>query len=334
MEEKVKIAVVGLGFIGAAHFQAIELSECVELCAAVDMQEERRREFEERYGRPCFASVEELLERSDCEIVDICVPTWLHESIAVAAARAGRHVLCEKPVSFTVESFDRMAEAAQQANVQFMVAQVLRFWPEYQEIERLYRENRFGTVKQVTMRRLCEKPNWAAWYEDPQKSGGALFDLILHDIDFAQYLFGDVARVYATGAKSPTGCWNHLSVNLAFCGGFSATIESSNEGFGGMPYTMAMRIMGSDMIADYELKAGHNIDEIGTRTLYTYHREQGSMLLDVERKDAYQNEIDAFAQAVRSGQECPCATVQSLRRTLELVLAVKQSLETEAAVEL
>ncbi|MEG1752547.1 MAG: Gfo/Idh/MocA family oxidoreductase [Christensenella sp.] len=334
MQKKVKIAVIGLGFIGITHLQALKTAKNVVLVAVVDVNEALGKKTAQEYGVLYYSDIESLCHTQAVDIVDICVPTWLHEDCIIYAAKQGKHILCEKPITFTMESYQRMVQAVTAANVKFMVAQVIRFWPEYVRIKELQERGEFGDIRQVAMRRLCETPNWSAWYSDPQKSGGALYDLMLHDLDFAQYFLGEMRCVYATGTQSETGCWNHVLANISFKNGACASVEACNAAFGHFPFAMAMRVFADKMLAEYELHAGHNIDEIGERALYTYTHKAGASKQLIEETDPYTAEIDYFAQCVQQNKACDTVSIASAQNTLRLVLAVKESLETGRVISL
>lgn len=326
---QLKTAVVGAGFIGVTHIEAHLVAGNTQLVAVVDMNESLGSEVAARYGLAHYATLGELLRAMpEVQLIDVCVPTWLHEECVVSALEAGRHVLCEKPVTFSLESFRRMRAAAEKAGVQLMVAQVVRFWPEYERLQELKAQEAFGKIHMVHARRLCETPNWSPWYSDPEKSGGALYDLMLHDLDFVQYFLGEMDQVYASGVKSESGCWNHVQANIRFRCGASAVVEACNAAYGKFPFTMGLQVFGESMIADYTLQAGHNIDDIGSRALHTYTRDLPPVHEKVPDEDGYAAEIRYFADCILHNIPAERVSLESSEMTLKLVLAIKRSLET------
>src|SRR5690606_2444006 len=133
----------------------------------------------------------------DIDMVDICLPTWLHEEVAVAAARAGKHVLCEKPMALTTESARRMHEAADQAGVLLMVAQCRRYSNDWLKIRELIHAGVIGrpvVIRTVRATRLGE-----GWFVQKGRGDGPLLDGAIHDYDFARYIFGEAKSVMASG---------------------------------------------------------------------------------------------------------------------------------------
>src|ERR1039458_7240661 len=128
-----------------------------------------------------YASAEEAVLDPAVEAVDICLPTHLHERIAVLALAAGKHVLVEKPMALDGAAADRMIAAAERHGRVLMAAQVVRFIPPYRAAADILRSGRLGAVRAAIFRRRCAAPAWSAWLTDPAQSGGGVFDLLIHD---------------------------------------------------------------------------------------------------------------------------------------------------------
>lgn len=127
----VRIGLLGCGFIGKVHAKAYAQIPDAKVVAVVDRDSGRAKEVAEELGAEVVPVVDDLLSRQDIDMVDVCLPTYLHADHVIAAARAGKHVLCEKPMALSLEQADAMIEATEQAGVAFMVGHTLRFWPEY-----------------------------------------------------------------------------------------------------------------------------------------------------------------------------------------------------------
>jgi len=168
-----KAAIIGGGYIGLVHANAYKNSAKVELAAVVDVNEEAGRKLAEEYDCVFYTDAQEMIDKEKPDFVDICVPTFLHEQFVVLAAKNKVNVLCEKPVALSVEAVDRMVAAAKEAGIVFMVAQVIRFWPEYVQIKKMYDRGDFGNIKMVYANRLAQFPAWMNWNQDPNKSAKA-----------------------------------------------------------------------------------------------------------------------------------------------------------------
>ena len=121
----VRVAIIGAGFMGRTHLAAYKTMDNAQVTAA-------------EAGCAWYGDGGAMLAEAGVDVVDICLPTFLHEQYALLAAAHKKHILCEKPVTLDLASFDRMAGAAEQAGVQFAVGQAIRFWPEYVKAKELY----------------------------------------------------------------------------------------------------------------------------------------------------------------------------------------------------
>jgi len=331
-----KAAIIGGGYIGLVHANAYKNSAKVELAAVVDVNEEAGRKLAEEYDCVFYTDAQEMIDKEKPDFVDICVPTFLHEQFVVLAAKNKVNVLCEKPVALSVEAVDRMVAAAKEAGIVFMVAQVIRFWPEYVQIKKMYDRGDFGNIKMVYANRLAQFPAWMNWNQDPKKSGGGLFDLHLHDVDMCRSLFGEVDSVYAVGYKNEFGCWNHVGSSLSFKNGVRCVVEGAYEMTDEFPFTMTFRVVGEDVSADYLLSAGMNVDDPTSfkRALTRYETGKQPDKIDVDDYDAYQAEIEYYADCLESGEAHDLVSTEQVRDVIRILLAIEESLETGKAVKL
>ena len=184
-----KVGLVGVGNISGAHIPSWKKLEGVSLVALCDIRPERMDKYEDVRK---YTDFDEMLENEELDILDICLPTFMHADFAVKAMEKGINVLCEKPISLKQEDVKRVYETAQKNNVKFMVAQVLRFWPEYVYLKSVYDSGEFGKLLSGTMTRLSAFPGWSwdDWMRDERRSGWVPYDLHIHDLDFMVYAFG------------------------------------------------------------------------------------------------------------------------------------------------
>lgn len=215
--ERIRIGVVGLGFIGRTHLlNALKLPQA-EVTALADPadgsfsileNEIQTREsgiHKEAINQAArFDSAADLINSGKTDALVLCLPTHLHEKIACQAFEKGLHVFCEKPIALTTESADRMIEAAAEADRRFMVAHCLRFWPEYLYLRNCHLKGPFGQLLSLHLRRSSGLPDWSVndWILDRSKSGGPLIDQHIHDVDFALSMFGRPDRIFSTAQVS------------------------------------------------------------------------------------------------------------------------------------
>ena len=177
-----------------------------------------------RYGAPLFTDLQEFLAAVD--IVDICVPTYLHAHFAIAAAEAGKPTICEKPLTLASEEAQQVLDAFDSRGIPLQVAHVLRFSPDYTAARDAVLSGAIGEVAAIRLSRLSFAPKRGrnSWFNDESKSGGIVFDLMIHDIDYAMWLAGDVTSVYAKEAPGGPG---HAITVLQHENGVVSHIEGS-----------------------------------------------------------------------------------------------------------
>jgi predicted dehydrogenase len=317
------------------HAAAIKKSNTLELTAIVDFNEDIGKKAAARFGVKYYKDTGEMLEAGSFDIADICLPTFLHEQYVLLMAEHKKHVLCEKPFALSSESAGRMAGSCECAGVKFMIAQTLRWKPDLLKIKEYLENGVFGVIHLVSCSRLAQHPNWTTWHRDVKKSGGGLFDLHVHDIDYLYFLFGEVEEVYATGWKSPTGCWNHVISILKFKNGMNAVAEGSFEMTGDFPFSVSYRLTGDKSTVDYRLTAGFNIEntESVNSRLMLFEKDQPPVEVKTDPVDSYQLEIEAFAQAVENDKDVPILPEDSVY-VIKIIEALQLSLESGAVVKI
>ncbi len=198
-----KVGLIGVGGISGAHIPAWEAMEDAELVALCDVRPEQMETYKDT--KRCYTDIQEMLDKEQLDIVDICLPTYLHADVSVAVMQRGIHVLCEKPISLKEEDVQRVYTVAKENNVCFMVAQVLRFWPEYEILKDIYEKGTYGKLLSGAMYRLgnCPRWSWDDWMKDESRSGLVPFDLHIHDLDFLVYTFGKPLQAVRKRSRRP-----------------------------------------------------------------------------------------------------------------------------------
>ena len=212
----IRVGLVGLGFTGRIHLARYLDSEKAGLVAVADLEVERLKKetagsspdprlppLSIPDGVAHFTTLDDMLTGVELDAVDLCLPTFLHAQSTVKAAQAGKHILCEKPMALTLAECQAMIDAARANGVQLMIAQCLRFWPEYTYLKEVCDGQRLGRLQSLTMRRLAAPPlwSWQSWLLDANRSGGTIVDLHIHDVDFVNFLLGPPRAIFAQGIE-------------------------------------------------------------------------------------------------------------------------------------
>lgn len=191
-----RIGIIGSGFMGSAH-AAAWLKAGARVVGILAETRAEAQPLASRCGAAAYEELELLLR--DVEVLDVCSPTQLHARYVIAAAKAGRHAVCEKPLARREDEARAMIEACEAAGTRLFVAHVLRYFPEYALAKARVEAGDIGDVGTLRFERLSYRPKKPAgnWFLDEEKSGGIILDLMIHDIDMARWIAGDAARVYA-----------------------------------------------------------------------------------------------------------------------------------------
>ena len=200
----IRVALVGCGRISANHFDAIDRIEGLTLVAVCDSVEARARTAGETWHVPFFTSYEQMLATVPCDAVSIATPSGLHPAHGIAAARAGKHVICEKPMAISLASADELVKACDDAGVQLFVVKQNRLNATVQLVKRALDKGRFGRIymANATVRwaRPQEYYDQAPWRGTWEFDGGAFMNQASHYVDLIQWLVGPVESVIAKTA--------------------------------------------------------------------------------------------------------------------------------------
>lgn len=226
------------------------------------------------------------------EVVDICLPTDLHAPAAIAALRAGKHVLLEKPMALTGADADAVLAAAKESGKMVMTAQVLRFFPAYVPLADLLHQRKLGKVHSAIFRRRCAAPAWSGWSADSSRSGGGVFDLLIHDVDMCLYLFGKPTAVSAWGYENLAAGIDFITAQLHYDDVASVTVTGGWHHPKAYPFSMEYTVVADGGTVEYS-SAGR------ATTLYNAAGE--AVVLEQPETDGYQAEVAYFLDCVRAG---------------------------------
>ena len=178
--DKLRVGLIGLGFIGSLHCRIYAENPCVELVAVADVNKDAADKFAKQYGCVAYSDYNEMLKRSDIDAVDICVPEDFHVAPAVAAAKAKKAILIEKPIAKTVKEAMEIKKAAADNGVRLMVAHVLKFDPRYVQLKDAIKAGKLGTITTLALKRTNSQGT-------PKRLKGKIsffYYLGIHDIEW------------------------------------------------------------------------------------------------------------------------------------------------------
>ncbi|MBL7076815.1 MAG: Gfo/Idh/MocA family oxidoreductase [Kiritimatiellae bacterium] len=327
----IKVGIVGFGVMGRTHFLAWQAQEGAEVAAVCEANPEvmanatvggnmdQRSATVDLTGVEVYEDFDKMLAEAGLDAVSITLPTHLHPPFTIKALEAGVHVLCEKPMALNTDACDEMLAATERSGKILMIAQCIRFWPEYAWTKSAIADGRFGKVLSANFDRLSAAPGWSkdSWFADPTKSGGVTLDLHIHDVDYVQYLFGSPQAISASGARFENGMLGHIDSDFGFADNLSVTATASWMMSASYGFCMAFRIA---------LEGASLVFTSGQApALKVYPAEGEPYHPEMAAGDGYSGEIAHFTALLNGSAEpeiTPQQAKESVRMAMEAAAAV------------
>jgi predicted dehydrogenase/sugar phosphate isomerase/epimerase len=332
------VGVIGLGYMGRTHLAAYRAAaragHANRLVAVADRDVARLSQDETVAGnldtgagremgigdaRP-YEDPKDLLADEDVELVSICTPTDTHVPLALAALRAKKHVLLEKPVALKARDVRRLAEAARKARRVCLPAMCMRFWPGWSWLREAVKARTYGPVRSAVFRRLGTRPGWSSdFYANLERSGGALFDLHVHDADFVTWCFGMPRAVVTTGTPE------HVTTFYRYARGPAHVVaEGGWDHSPGFPFHMGYTVVFERATADYAL---------GRDPCLQLARDGSVEAIPLDESTGYDGEI-RHALDVIAKRAKPIATLREATAVTAMLEAERRSLDSGRLVTL
>lgn len=304
-----KVGLVGCGGMGSVHAECwLALGAMVQLAAIADENPDRAKKFAGKAGAKIYTNAMELIENEDVDIIDICLPTYLHTVHAVKAMELGRNVFIEKPVCLNEDEATLLLQTQKKTGARVQVGQVIRFWDEYAWLREQVKNGTYGKVVSGTFTRLSPNPKWSwnNWYNDYTKSGTMALDLHVHDVDYIRYLMGaEPDEVCSMATRDADGVIQHIHTAYTF-GNAVITSEGCWDYPDNYPFTMEYRVKLE--------KATVRFDGNGVLTVYLEsgerfvpelerHFERDSDAgINISSLGAYYNELRYYVEMLEEGK--------------------------------
>lgn len=318
----IKVGIIGLGGMGGVHFNAYKQNPLAEIVAVCDVDEAKLQgggtqlnigggSKMDLNGIKTYGDAAELIADTDVDLVDICLPTSLHASHAIQALQDGKHVLCEKPIALTSEEAAQMQEAQNASDRQLMIGHCLRYWPQYLKAHEIIKSGEWGKPVYARFHRSGATPTWSwdGWLQDGARSGGAVLDMHIHDVDTAIWWFGRPDEIQATG-YSQNGLPMSVDATWSYNDGPMVYLHGSWDNNGG-PFRMSYKVVLE--------KASVEWDSSKSGDVFLHHDEKTESFT-VSTESAYEAEINDFLLCLTENRLMTRVTPQGSRETLEVVL--------------
>ena len=332
---KVKVGLIGSGFVADLHAAAFRVVPEAEVVAVASPAPGKAARFAAARGIPrAFEDYRDLLAVGEIEVVTLALPNDLHARVALDAAAAGKHVICEKPLCRTLEEADAMIAACRRAGVLLMYAEELCFAPKYVRARQLADEGALGKVFLVKQSEEHFGPHMPWFWDVDRSGGGVLLDMGCHSIEYARWLFGKPAvrsvtahlGTYVHGQR--TRGEDHSVCIVEYEGGRIGVAENSWAKPGGVDdrceiygtggFTRADLLRGSSLLTYSEAGYGYAVEKAATTAGYSF------TMFEEVWSYGFPQEMAHFARCVR-GQESPVETGEDGREVLKIICAAYQA---------
>jgi len=349
MGKKVRIGLVGLGFMGTTHYRIYNSLPDAQVVAIADIDPDRQRgDISTVWGNignfdnsvPFdFSQVEtypsglEMIQQADVDMVDICVPTPWHKEFILAALAAGRHVFSEKPLCRDLQQMTEIVAAAKASDKFFNVGLCIRAWPEYRHAHDMFKAGKFGQLKCATFRRISPTADgggaWQNWFCKYDLCGGALLDMHMHDADAIRYFFGPPKAVTAFGAKGlRSDCSvDHVIANYDYGDG---TLVSAEGGWGfekTVPFEMSFIILCE--------KATIQLSTAGYKIYWQDGTVESPDVSDSALPTGWHQELAYFVDCVQNNHKPEkYQNLQEVEDSFKLIMAEQQSIDEKRTVQI
>lgn len=346
MAEKVKVALLGAGFIADIHLESYHrFVPEAEVVAVFSRSAEHAERFARKYGiAHWYTDYDKLLAESDCDVVDICLPNFLHAEATIKAAQAGKHIIVEKPLCMTLEEADEMIEVCKEHNRKLMYAEELIFAPKYERVRKLAQSGAIGEIYMLKQSEKHSGPH-SDWFWDVTRSGGGvLMDMGCHGLAWLRWMLGGnpkVRSVYATMStvlhtdrtkgednaitivEFENGCVGVVENGWAKHGG----MEDKIEVYGTQGVSYADLFMGNAALTYSEKGYDYAMEKAGTTQGWTF------TIFEEAFNQGYPQELAHFIDCVQNDKE-PLVTGADGRAVLEMMYAAYESARTGQKVSL
>ena len=222
-----RVGLIGCGFMGSMHANCYKNIAGVEIAAVADIRSEKAAECAKDTNAKIYGDGKDLIAEADVDVIDICLPTFLHTEFALLAMDKVKYLFIEKPVSLTAEEGQALLQKSAETGCLVQIGQVIRFWDEYVELAKIVEAGTYGKVMHASFRRISPRPEWGwkNWLLDPALSGGAGQDLHIHDVDYVLSLFGEPEKYYSV--RNSRGEKNSYVNTLMAYDGFAVGVEGT-----------------------------------------------------------------------------------------------------------
>ncbi|MCM8777115.1 MAG: Gfo/Idh/MocA family oxidoreductase [Candidatus Omnitrophica bacterium] len=330
----VKVGIIGAGFMGSMHATVYNQLPDVKIVGIADIRGEKAKSLATKFKSIAYFDPQQLLDREDITVIDICLPTFLHKEFVIKAAERSKDIICEKPIALNLKDADEMIDACKKNKVRFMVAQVIRFWSEYKFLKEAYDRKKYGELITISCRRISPLPTWGwqDWLLDSDKSGGALIDLHIHDTDFICYLIGEKPKKIYSRTVNKERPYSHIYTTFTFNNDLIITAEGGWNYPANFPFEMSYLAKFEKAVVEFNSRNNPSLivyEATGKVDKPTFEKVKAEGVGgNIDDLGGYFYELRYFVDHVIHNKPFNVVTPEEAKESLYVVLKEKESADT------
>lgn len=321
------VAIIGFGFMGLTHALNVLKNKRMNLAAIITRDGSNlKTKLQHQTGNfssgeidestilriPVYPTLRECLKHEKLDAVLICVHTDLHYQITAEAMEQGLHVFLEKPITLRIEEAKLLIGLGRQKQLKFMVGHVVRFMPAYKKLKSWIENEALGRLNFISLTRFSGLPSWGQWKEKQEQfgvSGGALFDLLIHDIDFLNFVLGRPEKIESTTFSGALSMHDYVVATWSYPT-LTAKVEGGNTFHSSFPFQAGYMAKFEKASVLYSSRSPESIlvcDDAGEKEFMVGAASEG-----------FYDEIDYFAECIENDLDPYICMPESSLSTLEL----------------
>jgi predicted dehydrogenase len=344
----IRVGIAGIGFMGMIHYLAYRKLKGAKVAALCETLRERLagdwRAIKGNFGPAGtmmdlsgiakYEELDKLLADPKVDLIDICLPPAAHAKVAIAALKAGKHVFCEKPIALSAADATKMVRAAESAGKQLMIGQVLPFFPEYAFAYKAVTSRKYGKLLGGHFKRIISDPQWLKNFYDPQKIGGPMLDLHVHDAHYIRLLCG-MPRSVSTIGRMRGEVAEYFVSQFAFAdpalvvSAASGVIQQQGRAFSA---GFEIHLEKATLLYDFAVVDGKPEVNMPLTLLAANGKVERPVMKSSDPVDAFVDELTEAVRAVRSGKPSPLLDGQLARDAVVLCQKQTESIRKRKAV--
>ncbi len=263
----------------------------------------------------CYVDIDEMIEKENLDLIDVCLPTFLHKDAVIKALEKGINVIVEKPMALSVDECKQMMDAASDSKGRFMVGHCVRFSKYFSILKDIVKNGKYGKLVSAEFQRLSQTPLWKMG--KTAQDGGVIFDMHIHDVDFVLYLFGMPDKLSAVCNKNHTEC--DVVTTVFKYGDAFVNIKGDWSLPQSFPFSTPYKVVFENAMIEY-----NGYDKV------TLYEDSGAHVIEInETTSSIQNEIEYFVDLIDNDKKNTVNHPDNSKKTIELIEKIRYSAEND-----